>query len=647
MSTVNKLYVKTELFAPKIDGTDFATADWAYLGTVDQNLAIADEVEFNTLSVSSGGAFTTKFATGATANYTVTFPVSAGTTGDILTNTGAGVMAWTASGGFDQDLNTTNDVTFNDLILTGDLTVQGTTTLIDSTNLAITDNTIVLNKDEVGAGVTLGTAGIEIERGSVANAYLLYLESADKWVTGFTSGVVLGTDRFYVAEWSDGTQTQGSIPGADANGRLSEAEGLTPQEVNQLQNIDSTLITIGQWGYLGATDQGLAQADSVTFADATLNAGGLTVGASTPSATQWGYVAELDQALTAAATPSFAQLSVDQVDLNDGKVTFSGATTANQLIVPDNLADALRVTDGTQDYIQIVSLTGADQVKLLQDTDVTGDLTVSGTVAGLTQAELGELGNIGATTIDATQWGYLGAADQGITQASAVAFAQVSVDQLDLNDGKLTYSGATGANEVVVPDNLADAWSLTDGAQDYIQIVSTTGSDQVKLLQDTDVTGDLTVSGTVAGLTQAELGELGNIGATTIDATQWGYLGALDQGLTQASNVTFNDLTVNGALTLSEPLATSVSATLTADPAPIADGISIFDTSGGAVAPVLPANATNAGKTFTVYLLTAGNNLTITRAGADTIEGNTTFVLDTAGQFARLTSLGNGTWIVG
>jgi hypothetical protein len=47
MSVYNKIYVKTELFANKIDGTDLTTTDWAFLGSVDQDLAKSDDVEFN------------------------------------------------------------------------------------------------------------------------------------------------------------------------------------------------------------------------------------------------------------------------------------------------------------------------------------------------------------------------------------------------------------------------------------------------------------------------------------------------------------------------------------------------------------------------------------------------------------------------
>jgi hypothetical protein len=284
------------------------------------------------------------------------------------------VLSWAASGGnpFDQDLNTTDSPQFVNLTLTGDLTVSGTTTLINTTNTEVKDNIILFNNGEAGTGVGggTGTSGIEIERGTLTNVQLLFDETTDKWTVGSTGAI--GTTRYIVSEIADATQTQGAMPGYDANGRLAEAEGLTSGEVDQLQNID----------------------------------------------------------------------------------------------------------------------------------------------------------------------------------------------------------------------------------------------------------------------------------AVTITNTQWGYLGASDQGITTTSDVTFNDLTVNGSLTLSEPIAGSVSAVLTADPNPVIEFINIFDTSGGAIAPTLPDNATNAGKTYIIYLSVAGNDLTVTSAGTDTIEGNATIILDTSPQHVRLTSVGDGTWII-
>jgi hypothetical protein len=278
MSVYNRLYVKTELYANKVDGTDLSTSDWEFLGTVDQNLAKANEVEFKSVTLNNA-SFTTKIQTGATGNYTLTLPVNEGANGEVLTTNGAGILSWNSTGGgggFDQNLDTTDDVQFNNLILAGDLTVQGTTTMIETTNLEIKDNIIVLNKGDTGAGVSLGTAGIEIVRGPLEtddtdkNQQLLFVESSDTWTVGLKAGV-LGTDVHRLAELGDASQTRGAIPGYDEDGRFDESEGLTDVEVDQLQNIDSVTITNTQWAYLGNMNQGVSTTSNVTFNDVTFN----------------------------------------------------------------------------------------------------------------------------------------------------------------------------------------------------------------------------------------------------------------------------------------------------------------------------------------------------------------------------------------
>lgn len=86
-----------------------------------------------------------------------------------------------------------DNVTLNqDLIISGNLFVQGATTNIETTNTTITDNIIVLNEGEVGAGVTATTSGIEIDRGSETNKTFVWNDSIDKWSIG-TETLVAGT----------------------------------------------------------------------------------------------------------------------------------------------------------------------------------------------------------------------------------------------------------------------------------------------------------------------------------------------------------------------------------------------------------------------------------------------------------------------
>ena len=74
------------------------------------------------------------------------------------------------------------------LTVTGNLTITGTTTTVETTNTEITDRIILLNKGESGSGVTGVTSGIEIERGSTANALLVFDESTDTFRISYDGG---------------------------------------------------------------------------------------------------------------------------------------------------------------------------------------------------------------------------------------------------------------------------------------------------------------------------------------------------------------------------------------------------------------------------------------------------------------------------
>jgi hypothetical protein len=52
----------------------------------------------------------------------------------------------------------------------------------------------------------------------------------------------------------------------------------------------------------------------------------------------------------------------------------------------------------------------------------------------------------------------------------------------------ITFNGATGANDLVIPDNLADALSILEAANVYLRCVTTNGSESVQLGQATTVT---------------------------------------------------------------------------------------------------------------------------------------------------------------
>lgn len=66
--------------------------------------------------------------------------------------------------------------------VTGNLVVEGQTVSVAASNLDVEDNVITLNAGETGSGVTLGYSGIEIDRGDLSPAVLIFDEASDSWL---------------------------------------------------------------------------------------------------------------------------------------------------------------------------------------------------------------------------------------------------------------------------------------------------------------------------------------------------------------------------------------------------------------------------------------------------------------------------------
>jgi len=119
----------------------------------------------------------------------------------------------------------TVEIKATSLTVTGNLIVAGSSTEVNSTDLAITDKTIVLNKGESGAGVTSPVhSGIEIERGSLTNVGVRYNDTSDKWELT-----------------NDGSTWANILSGASA-GILNVVEDTTPQLGGAL-DVNGNMIT--------------------------------------------------------------------------------------------------------------------------------------------------------------------------------------------------------------------------------------------------------------------------------------------------------------------------------------------------------------------------------------------------------------------
>ena len=124
-----------------------------------------------------------------------------------------------------------NDVTVSDdLIVTGDFTVNGDTTTINTTNKTITDATIELGNGT--SGTPSNDGGLIIERGDAANAFIGFDESADKFIvgtgtfTGATTGNLSITTGTLVASLEAVTVTaSGIIKTDDTTNATSTTDG--------------------------------------------------------------------------------------------------------------------------------------------------------------------------------------------------------------------------------------------------------------------------------------------------------------------------------------------------------------------------------------------------------------------------------------
>ena len=146
--------------------------------------------------------------------------------------------------------------TFTDLIVNGNLTVNGTTTSVNSNEVNIGDAIILLNSDETGTPSQ--NAGIEIERGTVSNVQFIWNETADRWSTNgqnLDAGTFIGAlqgnadtaTQLALSRQINGTSFNGSSDITTENWGTERdiTIGSTTRSVNGSQNYSWTLGDIG------------------------------------------------------------------------------------------------------------------------------------------------------------------------------------------------------------------------------------------------------------------------------------------------------------------------------------------------------------------------------------------------------------------
>jgi hypothetical protein len=112
-----------------------------------------------------------------------------------------------------------------DVNISGNLTVSGTTTYVNTTNLNVGDNIVTLNADLTGATAPTENAGLEVNRGSSANVNFLWNETSDSWTLGNTNitGYVNASASVNSAVLSVGASFIANTTGAYHTGTINSA----------------------------------------------------------------------------------------------------------------------------------------------------------------------------------------------------------------------------------------------------------------------------------------------------------------------------------------------------------------------------------------------------------------------------------------
>ena len=298
------------------------TGTWTNLGTVTTADINGGSIDGATIGAASAGA-------GTFTNLT-----ASGTTISITDSNGSGVMdginigANTAGTGAFTSVTTSGTLTVG-----GNLTVNGTTTTIDSATLTVEDPMIQLAKNNSGGAANAFDQGLFFNRGSLANVSLLWDESADEFVAAVTSGedgttagnVTLDSYAgFKAGVVKAGTELQtGVLKAADgtASSTIANSTGIHTIASSVLTTTDINGGTI-DGVTIGGASAGAVTTSALVATTADINAGTFdgVVGGTTPAAGDF-------TTLVCTGNAQFGDASGDSVTFNAAGITLTNATT--------------------------------------------------------------------------------------------------------------------------------------------------------------------------------------------------------------------------------------------------------------------------------------------------------------------------------
>lgn len=240
------------------------------------------------------------------------------------------------------------------LIITGDLTVNGTTTTLNTQDLFVADNIITINSDK-STGTPTENAGIEIKRGSSPTVSVRWNETSDTWE--LTSD---GTNYYKIAT----TGTAGAGTGVDADLLDGQHGVYYTNPANMVQTSTYRFVTDAEkttWS--GKQDVISGGASTIASTNLTLNRA-LTsdasgkVGVSLTTATELGYVSGVTSAIQ-------TQLNAKQATITGGATTIATSNlTASRALASDASGKVIVSGTSSTELGYLTGVTSAIQTQL-------------------------------------------------------------------------------------------------------------------------------------------------------------------------------------------------------------------------------------------------------------------------------------------
>jgi cytoskeletal protein CcmA (bactofilin family) len=385
--------------------------------------------------------------TDTSGNYVATV---AGTNNEIEVS-GSGSESATITIGLPDNVTISNDLT-----VTGNLILSGSTAYINTTELLVQDNLVTLNSGTTGSPTL--NAGIEIERGTSANTSIRWNESTDVWE--FTND---GTNFYTIKDFDTAlaTKTTDNLTQGSTNLYFTD---------ERAQDAISTAIAAGTQTNITVSYNDSTNSFSFISVDPGVTSLVGTDDEVTVSASAGAVTLSLPATINANTTGTAAALTTARtIELTGdvtGTVSFDGSASASMVTtVVNGGGGGVTSLLGTVNQVAVSASTGAVTLSLPANVDLTGVPTAPTAVLGTNSTQI-------ATT----------------AFVKAETDALIGVTSLVGTDDEVTVSASAGAVTLSLPTTINANTTGTAAALTTARTIELTG----------DVTGSVSFDGSAS-----------------------------------------------------------------------------------------------------------------------------------------------------